>query len=40
VLDRLRDRYSEEVAKKAATVLKTAAQQLDEIADQIANGEE
>jgi DNA-binding PadR family transcriptional regulator len=39
VLDRLRDRYSEEVAKKAATVLKTAAQQLDEIADQIATGE-
>jgi DNA-binding PadR family transcriptional regulator len=40
VLDRLREKYSEEVARKAAAVLKTAAQQLDEIADQISNDEE
>jgi len=40
VLDRLRDKYSEEVAKRAAGVLKTAAQQLDELADQISTGKE
>jgi hypothetical protein len=40
VLDRLREQYSEEIAKKAAAVLKTAAQQLDEIAEQLTNTEE
>ena len=40
VRDRLRGKYSEEIAKKAATVLKTAAQQLDEIAEQLTDTED
>lgn len=40
VIDRLREKYSEEIAKKAATVLKTAAQQLDEIAEQLTDTED